>query len=144
VALKEVKFIPEMWVNLFSISKALKNGFNLRNKGLMISLKKRSVSFTFDRVIKTVNGSIFGVKMTTYDPPLAHIAKGNLISIKEIDVNKFHEMIGHCSVDRLKKTANILNLNFKRDFKVFEDCEVAKVRQRKGSKDWKGGSQVPG
>jgi DUF4097 and DUF4098 domain-containing protein YvlB len=58
VTLKEVKYVPELRVNLFSISKALKNGFDISNKGLMISLKKGSVSVTFDRVIKTVNGSI--------------------------------------------------------------------------------------
>jgi hypothetical protein len=68
VTLKEVKYVPELWVNLFRISKALKNGFNLSNKGLMISLKKGSIYVTFDRVIKTVNGSISSIKMTTYDP----------------------------------------------------------------------------
>jgi hypothetical protein len=51
VTLKEVKYVPELWVNLFSISKALKNGFDLSNKGLMINLKKGSVAVTFDRLI---------------------------------------------------------------------------------------------
>jgi hypothetical protein len=71
VTLKEVKYVPELWVNLFSISKPLKNVFNLSKKGLMISLKKGSVSLKFDGVIKTVNGSISGIKMTTYDPSVA-------------------------------------------------------------------------
>jgi hypothetical protein len=106
VTLKEVKYVPELWVNLFNTSKALKNGFDLSNKGLMISLKKGSVSVKYDRVIKTVNGSISGIKMTTHDPSVAYIAKGSLTAIKEVDVNKFHEMIGHCGVERLKKTAN--------------------------------------
>jgi hypothetical protein len=86
-------------VNLLSISKALKNVFDLSNKGLMISLKKGSVSVIFYRVIKTVNGSISGIKMTTYDPSVAYLAKGSLTAMKEIDVNKFHEMFGHCGVD---------------------------------------------
>jgi hypothetical protein len=131
-------------VNLFNIRKALKNGFDLSNKGLMIRLKKGSVSVTFDRVINTVNGSISGVKMTTYDPSVAYLAKCSLTAIKEIDVNKFHEMIGHCFVDHLKKTANINGLKLKEEFKVCEDCAVAKSRQRNINKDWKGGSQVPG
>jgi hypothetical protein len=75
VTLKEVKYVPELWVNFFSISKESKNGFDLVNKGLMISLKKGSVSVTFDRVIKTVNGSISGIKMTTHDPSVAYLAK---------------------------------------------------------------------
>jgi hypothetical protein len=144
VRLKEVKYVPELWANLFSISKALKNGFNLSDKGLMINLKKGSVSITFDRFIKTVNGSISGIKMTTYDPSVAYFAKGSLIAIKEIDVNTFHEMIGHCGVDRLKRTANIHGLKLKGEFKGCEDCTVAKARQRNINKDWKGGSQVSG
>jgi hypothetical protein len=68
----------------------------------------------------------------------------SLNAIKEIDVNKFHGMIGHCGVDRLKKTAKIHGLKLKGEFKVCEECVVAKVRQRKVNKDWKGGSQVPG
>jgi hypothetical protein len=138
VTLKAATYVPELWVNLFNISKALKNGFDLSNKGSMINLKKGSVSITFDRVIKTVNGSIFGIKMTTHDPSVAFLAKGSLTAIKEIDGNKFHEMIGHCGVDRLKNTANIHGLKLKGDFKVCEDCEVSKARQRNINKDWKG------
>jgi hypothetical protein len=79
----------------------------------MISLKKGSVSVTFDRVIKTLNGSISGIKMTTYGPYVSYIAKDSLTAIIEIVHINFHEMIGHCSVDRLKKTANIHGLNLK-------------------------------
>jgi hypothetical protein len=131
-------------VDSFSISKALKNGFNLSNKGLMISLKKGSVSITFDRVIKTVNGSISGINMTAYDPSVAYLAKGSLTAIKKFDVNKFHEMIGHCGVECLKKTANIHGLKLKGEFKVCEEYAVAKARQRSVNKGQKGGSQVPG
>jgi hypothetical protein len=82
VTLEEVKYVPELWVNLFSISKALKNGFDLRNKGLMILLKKGTVSITFDRVIKTVHRSISSIKMSRYDPSVAYIVKGSLNAIK--------------------------------------------------------------
>jgi hypothetical protein len=53
-------------------------------------------------------------------------------------VNKVYEMIGHCGVDRLKKTANIHGLKLKGEFKVCEDCALAKARQRNIYKDWKG------
>jgi hypothetical protein len=39
VALNEVKYVPELWLNLFSISNALNIGFNSNNKGLMIISK---------------------------------------------------------------------------------------------------------
>jgi hypothetical protein len=38
-------------------------------------LEEESVSVTFDRVIKSVNGSISGIKMTTYDPSVTYIEK---------------------------------------------------------------------
>jgi hypothetical protein len=87
---------------------------------------------------------VSGIKMTTYDHSVAYLSKGSLTAIKEIDVNKFHEMIGHCGVDRLKKTTNIHGLKLKGEIKVCEDCALAKARQRNVNKDWKGGSQVPG
>jgi hypothetical protein len=82
VTLKEVKYVPELWVNKFSIRKVLKNGFNLSNKGLMIGLKKGFISVIIDRVIKTVNGSISGIKITTYDPSVAYLVKGSLTAIE--------------------------------------------------------------
>jgi hypothetical protein len=111
---------------------------------VMISLKKGSVSVTFDRVIKTANGSISGIKMSTYEPSVDDFAKCSLTAIKEVDVNKFNKMIGNFDIDRLKKTTNIHGLKLKGEFKVCKDCVLAKARQRNGNKDWKGGSQVPG
>jgi hypothetical protein len=53
-------------------------------------------------------------------------------------VNKFHEITGHCRVDRLKKTKNIHGLKLIGEFKVFENFAVAKARQRNVNEDWKG------
>jgi hypothetical protein len=63
------------------------------------------------------------------------LQKESLTAIKEIDVNTFHEMIGDCGVDRLKNTTNIHGLKLKGEFKVCEDCAVAKARQRNVNKD---------
>jgi hypothetical protein len=43
-----------------------------------------------------------------------------------------------------KKTAQIFGVKLKGDFEVCSDCAIAKARQKNLSKDWKGGSQVPG
>jgi hypothetical protein len=40
ITLHKVKYVPELWVNLFSVNKALKNGHKLSNKGLSICLSK--------------------------------------------------------------------------------------------------------
>jgi hypothetical protein len=33
---KELKYVPDLWVNLFRINKALKNGFKLSGNGVSI------------------------------------------------------------------------------------------------------------
>jgi hypothetical protein len=49
-----------------------------------------------------------------------------------------------CGVDRLKHAAIIPRLKLKGEFKVCEDCALAKARQRNINQDLKGGSQVLG
>jgi hypothetical protein len=117
------------------VNKALKNGFKLSNKNENISLAKGSASITFDRIIKSLDGTVSGIKMIYLDSPTAYVAQNKLVSVKSIDVNKFHEMIRHCGLDRLKKTAQVHGLKLKGDFKVCEDCAVAKARQKNLNKD---------
>jgi hypothetical protein len=73
--------------------------------------------------------------MVSHQSSVACVAKGKLEMIKSIDINKFHEMIGHCGSDRLKRTAAIHGLRLKGDLKVCEDCAVAKARQKNVNQD---------
>jgi hypothetical protein len=82
--------------------------------------------------------------MVYLDSPTAYVDQNKLDSGKSVDVNKFHEIKGHCGLDRLKKTAQVHGLKLKGDFKVCRDCAIAKARQKNLNKDWKGGSQVSG
>jgi hypothetical protein len=45
-------FVPELWVNLLSISKVLKKGNKVSKSELSFSLSKLAVSVTFDKVNK--------------------------------------------------------------------------------------------
>jgi hypothetical protein len=141
--ISEVKYLPDLCANLFSMNKALKDGFKLSNEGENISLTKGSASITFDSIIKSLDGTVSGIEMVSLESPSAYIAQNKTDSSKSIDVNKFHEMIGHCGVNCLNKTAQVHVLKLKGDFKVCEDCAVAKARQKNLNKDWKGGSQAP-
>jgi hypothetical protein len=70
ITLHEVNFVPKLWVDLFSINKDLKNGYLLRNQCLLNLLSKGSVSVTFHRVMRTINGSISGIKLSVNDLPV--------------------------------------------------------------------------
>jgi hypothetical protein len=51
VVLKGVKFVPELWVNLFSISKILQNWFNHGNEDVVMKLMKGNTTLYFDRML---------------------------------------------------------------------------------------------
>jgi hypothetical protein len=91
-----------------------------------------------------LDGTVLGIKMVSLDSPAAYVVWNKTDSSKGINVNKCHEMIGHCGVDCLKKTAQVHGLKLKGNFKVRKDCSFAKARHKNLNKDWKGGSQVPG
>ena len=48
ITLTNVKYVPEICANLFSLNKALKNGFKLSNSDIIVSLTKKHVTLTFD------------------------------------------------------------------------------------------------
>jgi hypothetical protein len=103
IVFSEVKYLPYLCANLFSMTKTRNNGFKLSNKGENISLIKGSACITFDRIIKSLDGTVSGIKIVSLDSPTVYVSQNKTDSSKGINVNKFHEMIGHCSYDPLKK-----------------------------------------
>ena len=53
-------------------------------------------------------------------------------------------MLGNCWSDRLVKTAKIHSVKLSGEFRMCEECAIAKAWQKNVNKEWKGGSQVPG
>ena len=52
VTLTNVKYVPELWCNLFSITAALDKGFELGNVGRVITLSHGNVKIGFDQVFQ--------------------------------------------------------------------------------------------
>ena len=75
--LKNVAYVPELTRNLFSITKALENGFKLSNKGNIMILSKGTKTVKFDRLQRTKNGFCPGIQMTIkFDHEEAKVASG--------------------------------------------------------------------
>jgi hypothetical protein len=79
--------------------------------------------------------TVSGVKMQESNPPMANHATNDVRNDKRINVNKFHEILCHCGVGRLRKTAFIHELKLKGDVKLCEDCAIAKARQENLNKE---------
>jgi hypothetical protein len=135
ISLHEVKYVHKLWVNLFSIHKALKKGYKLSNIGISICLSKGDVSVTFDRVLRTANGSVSGIKLSIDESPVAYNTISNFRPGKSININDFHKMLGHYGSDRLQKTAKIHSLKLSGEFETCAECAIAKARQKNVNKE---------
>jgi hypothetical protein len=58
VTLNDIKYVPNLCVNLFSLNKALKKGFKVSNDGVVVSLNYNHVNLTFDCIIHATDGCV--------------------------------------------------------------------------------------
>jgi hypothetical protein len=111
VVLKDVKFVPEIWVNLFSICKALKHGFNLGNEDVVMKLMKGNTTLYFNRMLKTKDGFLSGIKL----PPILEnnvattAVEANNVKPK-ININNLHKMLGQCGKVATRMTGKSLDM----------------------------------
>jgi hypothetical protein len=128
---------------LFRIGKALKNGFNLSNDGEIIQLSKGNVTITFDKVVRTKNGFVPGIKLLQV---LGDVGTSVLETKKHntIDVNNLHKVLGHCGEVNARLTGKAYDYEVTVKFDVCEACSVAKARLKNINKEWKEGSLIRG
>ena len=127
----EVKIVPEFHHDLFSCTKAMKDGWQMNGRwkegGLMIELFKTTrASMKFDRMIPSGSSWLMGIKVhRVYDEAHAAMEPG-----KSITAIKLHQMTGHTEEHLLKPTANYMKLKLVGTLPPCETCAKAKIRQR--------------
>ena len=127
----DVKIVPELNHDLFSFTKAMKDGWQMNGRwkegGLMIKLFKTiRASMKFDRMIPSGSSWLLGIKVQrVFDQAHAAMEPG-----KTIFISKFHEMTGHTGEHLLKPKANCMKLKLIGRLPPCEVCAKAKIRQR--------------
>lgn len=134
------KNVPDLFTNLFSITKALDNGWNISNKGVCISLEKDDFQFCFDKTLRTDSGAITVVEMV----PKLDTMHITLESWMSININKLHLLLGHACKATLQKTAQEYGFNLKGSYMVCSDCAIVKVHQKNMDKVTNTVSTKPG
>jgi hypothetical protein len=142
ITLEGVKFVPNLWVNLFSINQALKKGYRISNNDLIISLSKGLNKITFERFFKAKDGTVSGILMRPCDNLVAYTVL-NGVTKKGIEIIDFHTTLGNCGSDRLERTARIHGFKLFGEFKTCEQSTISKARQMNIIKEWKGSSHIP-
>jgi hypothetical protein len=131
VVLKDCKFVPGLFTNLFSITKALEGGCSISNKGISISLTKGEFSICFDKTLRTDTGAITGVEMV----PHSDVAQLTLERGQTINVNKLHLLLGHSCESTMRVTAKHYGLILKGSYMVCTDCALNKAHQKNVPKE---------
>jgi hypothetical protein len=91
IVLKNCKYVPGLFMNLFSINTALAKDWMISNKGITISLDKDDTRISFDKTLRTDNGAITGVEMVPRIDGVNLTLEQGLV----ININKLHLLLGH-------------------------------------------------
>ncbi len=144
LVLQDCKYVPDLWVNLFALTKCLKNGWGIGNEGLVLLLRKGTTEICFDRERPTHKGVIIGVEMVARTPNVLNVTSAPFASGMTVDINVLHKAIGHPSEDTTRKTAAHYNLKLKNKLEPCLDCAEEKSQQKDINKTSEVSSDVPG
>jgi hypothetical protein len=154
--INDFKYVPKLWINLFSVTSALRRGWSLSNNGTIMSITKNGDFLVFGQVLPTSSGAITGVLMQPHIITHAHVgvdvpnqedvpnAQDTVETPNPIveaptvaaqvpkrpmvtrDVNDLHHMFGHAHA--IKQSAKYYNIKLKGDFKTCVAWALEKIR----------------
>ena len=128
--MREVKIVTQLNHDLFSFTKAMKEGWLMNGRwkegGLMIELfKQAKTSMKFDRMIPSGSSWLMGIKTQRLVGQVhAAIEPG-----KSVPIWKFHQMTGHTGEYIMKTTADYMGIKLTGKLDPCEACAQAKIRQ---------------
>ena len=127
----DVKIVPQLNHDLFSFTKAMKEGWQMNGRwkegGLVIELFKTTRAIMkFDRMIPSGSSWLMGIKVQrVLDHAHSVMEPGNTISM-----SKLHQITGHTGEHLLRPTANYMRLMLTGKLAPCEVCAQAKIRLR--------------
>ena len=126
----DVKIVPQMNNDLFSFTKAMKEGWQMNGRwkegGPMIELFKTTRAIMkFDRMIPSGLSWLMGIK-TQRLVGQAHVV---IEPGKSISIWKFHQMTGHTGEHLLKATDENMGIKLTGKLEPYEACTQLKIRQ---------------
>ena len=125
-----VKIVPQLNHDLFSFTKAMKEGWQMDGRwkegALIIELfKPTRASMKFDRMIPSGSSWLMVIKVQrVMDHACSAIEPG-----KSITMSKFHPITGHTGEHLLRPTAKYMKIELTGKLAPCEICAQAKIRQ---------------
>jgi hypothetical protein len=145
VVLTNVKYVPELWCNLFSVISAMKQGWKLSgekvNNETVMKLTKNSLTIGFDQKVKASTTDLLGVKFLRAIP---EAAMTNLQPGTKVKTTTLHYQLGHPSEAVTRATAKYMDVNVTGKLETCENCAMGKAKQKNVPKVNENVSTVPG
>ena len=130
VILTDVLYIPDLWVNLISITKAISNpaiSVKSTKTGCLELQFGTKQSIIFDKEIINGNGHLLGVDIYPTPPASALTAFDHA---KPVDINKLHEILGHANNQVIHATCHKYGIKHTNELQVCPNCAIAKAKQK--------------
>ena len=126
----EAKIVPQLKYDLFSFTKAMKEGWLMNGRwkegGLMIELFKQTKnSMKFDRMIPSGSSWLMEIKTQR----IVGQADAAIEPGKSIPIWNFHQMTGHTGEYLMKITADYMGIKLTGKLEPCETCAQVKIRQ---------------
>jgi len=130
----DIQYIPNFWVNLFSLMVAITKGCTITNKGRAVIVKKNSLKLKFNEEIKMKNGFVCRVILEVrpdknYVLPMVNKIKKN--------INELHKALRHASKLIICNMAKFYNWPLTNQFAACKSCAMAKLHQKNTNKEKK-------
>ena len=126
--LKDVLYVPELSGNLFSLTKGINNGYELKSVKIAsttsLILSKNKFKIIFSKKESSPNLLTCDLERVVEE---GHVAT---CITKVVDINLYHNMIGHPSQEITKQTARKYKIEVKGDLKTCEHCAISKAKQK--------------
>jgi hypothetical protein len=126
---KDVALIPKCGYNLFSITKLLKDNWNLSGTKEQLVLQKGKHKVVFDICIPTPKGVIFAMYLKR-NAEIAGASTDDKAAMMKITIQQAHDKLGHCGVDATRSAAKQLEWEITGTMKPCEACAAGKAKQK--------------
>jgi len=143
VVLSDCKYVPGLCVNLFSLTKAMQNGWSISNKGVTIFLRNGSFKLAFDRILPLDSGVLVAVEMKPRGGT-ALMALEAASGKPSLDLNVAHQVFGHANANTVTRTCNAYGIKLGGQLDPCVHCALAKAKQKNVVKFSLTHSEVPG
>ena len=155
IVLKDVMFVPGLYVNLFSIGRALQHGWSLGNQGKVIFITKDRNTIRFNKVYHTQTGFLNGIELeplqkdgqqkpsqeqqeTQRSQQETGVLSEKGAKNPKIKLNVLHKTLDHVHKEVCKRTARYYGWELSaKDMEVCEPCAQAKAKQASLNKETK-------